>query len=107
MGNLRIEIEQEKRRLSVFDGDDVVKAFDVAFGFTPTGSKEIEGDGKTPEGEYFVCVKNPESRFYLSLGLNYPNEADAKRGLESGLITEAEHDAVIEAVQNGQMPRQN
>jgi murein L,D-transpeptidase YafK len=107
VAKLRIEVRKKDRKLSLFDGEAWVRELDVAFGFAPAGSKEIEGDGKTPEGEYFVAVKNPESRFHLSLGLNYPNVGDATRGLESGLITGVEHDAIVKAIQKGQMPPQN
>src|SRR6185295_4828829 len=35
-----------------------------------------EGDRQMPEGFYHVAVFNPESNFYLSLGLDYPNQSD-------------------------------
>jgi murein L,D-transpeptidase YafK len=35
-----------------------------------------EGDGRTPEGDYIVDRRNPNSEYYLSLGIDYPNEAD-------------------------------
>ncbi len=56
-----------------------------------------EGDGRTPEGTYYVCVKNPKSRFHLSLGISYPTPADAARGLRDRLITPAQHDAIVAA----------
>ena len=40
------------------------------------GPKRREGDGQVPEGFYMVDRFNPRSLFHLSLGLNYPNEAD-------------------------------
>jgi len=105
---LRIEIEKKAKTLRVF-GDDgkLLNAFAAAFGFAPRGSKEVEGDGKTPQGEYVVCVKNPKSKFHLSLALNYPNSADAGRGLSAGLITRDEHDSIVEANLKGSLPPQN
>jgi len=38
--------------------------------------KKYEGDGKTPEGTYFIDRRNPNSRFHLSLGISYPNAQD-------------------------------
>ncbi|MGH7784164.1 MAG: L,D-transpeptidase family protein [Candidatus Binatia bacterium] len=107
MEGLQIEIVKSERKLSVFEGADLVASFEVAFGFEPIGPKAMSSDGRTPEGEYLVCAKNPESKFHLSLALNYPNEWDAKRGLESGLITEAQHDAILEANKNGKLPPQD
>jgi len=53
-------------------------------GFAPTGHKEIEGDGKTPEGAYFIDRKNPNSSFYLSIGISYPNAADRAKARAMG-----------------------
>jgi murein L,D-transpeptidase YafK len=70
----------------------------VGLGFSPVDGKVREGDGCTPEGEFYVCVKNAASKFYLSLGLSYPNAEDAERGLRDGLITKAQHDQIISAI---------
>jgi len=40
------------------------------------GPKRRQGDLQIPEGVYHVNHFNPESNFYLSLGLNYPNASD-------------------------------
>ena len=40
------------------------------------GTKQVRGDGKTPEGRYFIDRRNPNSNFHLSLGINYPNAQD-------------------------------
>lgn len=50
----------------------------VALGFAPVGNKEKEGDGKTPEGRYFVCLKK-RGKYGPSLGISYPSAADAQR----------------------------
>jgi len=43
------------------------------------GPKRREGDRQIPEGFYTIDRFNPQSRFLLSLGLNYPNASDLKR----------------------------
>jgi murein L,D-transpeptidase YafK len=40
------------------------------------GPKRFEGDYQVPEGFYFIDRFNPNSSYYLSLGLNYPNASD-------------------------------
>jgi murein L,D-transpeptidase YafK len=102
----RLVITKKDRKLEVFDGDKLIKTFKVSLGFTPTGDKEIEGDGKTPEGEFYIYIKNPKSQFYLSLGVSYPGVEDAERGLRDGLITETEHDEIIDAVRQRKKPPQ-
>ena len=65
-----------------------------------------EGDGATPEGDFYVFVKNNKSAYYLSLGVSYPNVEDAARGLRDGLITKAQHDAIVEAQRKKVAPPQ-
>src|SRR5262245_27660555 len=70
----RILVIKSERVLRLLDaGGGVVAEYPIIFGQQGVGTKEIEGDRRTPEGEYLICVKNPESKFHLSLGLNYPN----------------------------------
>src|SRR3954471_18118560 len=40
------------------------------------GPKRMAGDYQVPEGFYFINEFNPNSNYYLSLGLNYPNQSD-------------------------------
>jgi hypothetical protein len=94
----RILIRKAQRQMQFFDGDRIARTYRVGLGFSPVGDKEREGDGRTPEGFYYICAKNPESRFCLSLGLSYPNTEDAKRGLEAGLITEADYERIATAI---------
>ena len=67
---------KEDRKLVLLHDDKILRSFDFDLGFAPTGDKTISGDGKTPEGSYFIDRKNPNSRFHLSLGISYPNAAD-------------------------------
>lgn len=40
------------------------------------GPKRYEGDRQVPEGSYFIEDFNPQSDFYLSMLINYPNYSD-------------------------------
>ena len=102
--NARIVIRKKKRILELYSGKKLVRSCRIGLGSTPTGDKEREGDGRTPEGTYYVCVKNPQSRYYLSVGLDYPNAEDAKRGLAAGRISRKEHDAIVRAVSEKRIP---
>ncbi|MEM8932496.1 MAG: L,D-transpeptidase family protein [Acidobacteriota bacterium] len=104
---LRIEIHKEDRRLVLLRGDALVVEHPIGLGFSPTGHKQREGDGATPEGRYRVCVKNPQSQYYLSLGINYPNSEDADRGLERGQITADQAAAIRRAERRGVCPPWN
>jgi murein L,D-transpeptidase YafK len=99
-------IHKEKRSLTYTDGT-VTREFQISLGFTPAGPKLQQGDGKTPEGVYFVTHKNPKSNFHLSLGISYPNVDDAREGLRSGLISRREYAAIEKAIRRHLTPPQN
>jgi L,D-transpeptidase catalytic domain len=103
----RILISKSARRLELYADGRVVRTYRIALGLNPTDDKERQGDRRTPEGDFYVCMKNDRSQFYLSLGLSYPNEEDAARGLRAGLITQAQHDAIVRAIQHKQRPPWN
>lgn len=72
----RVVVEKGARKMHLFHHQRVLKTYNVGLGFAPVGHKQIEGDGKTPEGLYYIDRRNPNSRFHLSLGVSYPNERD-------------------------------
>lgn len=106
MENPRIVIKKNERLLSICDGDALVREYKIVLGFSPAGDKETRGDGKTPEGEFYVCAKNPASKFYLSLGLSYPNVEAANRGLREKTISLEEYNAIVKAIDEKRMPPQ-
>ena len=69
-----------------------------------SGDKVQEGDEITPSGKFYVCTRNDKSLYYLALGLSYPSEEDAQRGLAQGLITQEQYDAIVKANRNGEQP---
>ena len=60
----------------LLNGTQVLKVYDIHLGGNPVGPKQFEGDGKTPEGVYFITHRNARSAYHLSLGISYPNEVD-------------------------------
>lgn len=58
------------------------------------GPKNRQGDRQIPEGVYSVPLLNPNSKYYLSARLNYPNELDKKRAKFYG-ITKPGNDIYI------------
>ena len=83
-----IDLFKSDRTLLLYNGERVLKSYKVDLGFAPTGHKQFEGDGKTPEGKYIIDRRNPRSLFHLSIGISYPNEADVafakSKGREPG-----------------------
>ena len=104
--NPRLVIKKRERKLLLFNGEKLVKTYNIALGFAPSSNKMKQGDGKTPEGEFYIFTKNDKSKFYLSLGLSYPNIEHAQRGLKEKLITRAAHDSIVKAIEKKQKPLQ-
>jgi hypothetical protein len=94
-----------QRRLELWVGRRMVKAYRVQLGIVPHGAKIRQGDRRTPEGDYFICAHSG-SAYYLALWISYPNLADARRGLKEGLITPREFEEVAGALKEGRCPPQ-
>lgn len=103
----RLVVQKARRQLLVYSGETLLKTYRVGLGGNPVPPKERQGDLATPEGSYVVCIRNPRSRFLLSLGLNYPNAADADRGLSAGLVTRSQHRRIVERARTGACPPWN
>jgi murein L,D-transpeptidase YafK len=102
----RILVNKAQRRLELWVGRHMVKAYRVQLGWRAHGPKMRLGDQKTPEGRYFIYSHRP-SAYYLGLWLAYPNADDARRGLDSGLIGPAQYKAILEKLAAGACPPQD
>lgn len=80
-----IVISKRNRVLELRTGERLLKRYRINLGFEPVGTKVMSGDGRTPEGQYFIDRRNPRSDFYLSLGLSYPNAMDVARARALGV----------------------
>ena len=80
----QIVVEKSARKMYLLHHNAVLTSYDIGLGFAPEGDKKIQGDGKTPEGDYLIDRRNPNSSFYLSLGINYPSFSDVEEARELG-----------------------
>jgi len=73
---------KEERRLEVYAAADTktgmtfITSFPILAASGSAGLKLCEGDRQVPEGFYRIELLNPNSRFHLSLRVNYPNAED-------------------------------
>jgi murein L,D-transpeptidase YafK len=105
--NPRILVKKRARQLLLYSDGKVVRTYRVGLGLSPDGDKVRQGDRRTPEGDFYIFVKNDKSAFYLSLGISYPNAEHAARGLRDGLINKAQYDSIIRALKAGKTPPQH
>ncbi len=81
----RIVVVKSERKLHLMKGDEVMRSYDVSLGRNPTGPKIEEGDLRTPEGRYIIDWRNPNSDFFMSLHVSYPNTRDLARSRAQGV----------------------
>ncbi|MFT4784743.1 MAG: murein L,D-transpeptidase YafK [Paracoccaceae bacterium] len=72
----RVVVLKGSRKMYLLNGNSALRTYDFDLGFAPVGHKQIEGDGRTPEGSYLIDRRNPNSSFHLSIGIDYPNARD-------------------------------
>jgi len=75
----RVVVYKSQRKLVLFKEGVVLREYQIALGSYPVGPKQMEGDGKTPEGQYTIDYRNPKSQFHLSLHISYPKAEDIAR----------------------------
>ncbi|WP_090270915.1 L,D-transpeptidase family protein [Thalassovita taeanensis] len=80
----RVVVFKQDRKMHLLSNESALKSYDIGLGFAPSGHKSVEGDGKTPEGQYRIDRRNPNSEFHLSIGISYPNTEDRARALAVG-----------------------
>jgi murein L,D-transpeptidase YafK len=107
LSNPTIYVYKTERRLQVVDNKILVRDYHIALGPQPKGDKYLRGDGRTPEGEFFVCVKNPSSKYHKGLGLNYPSTRHAEDAYVSGMISREEYDRIVRANEKKTLPPHN
>jgi murein L,D-transpeptidase YafK len=70
-GQLEVWVKNDRK-----DAFKLFKTYRVCAMAGTLGPKRMAGDYQVPEGFYYINEFNPNSNYYLSLGLNYPNQSD-------------------------------
>jgi len=78
-------IDKSDRELYLLSDGEIFRTFKIALGIRPEGDKKKEGDFKTPEGRYLLDVRNPNSDYFLSIHVSYPNRVDRREASQDGL----------------------
>lgn len=79
---------KKERTLQLVSHGKVIHSYRIALGGNPVGPKTMQGDHKTPEGDYVLDRRNAHSRFYKAIHISYPNAQDrasaSKKGVSAG-----------------------
>ena len=80
-----VVVWKSKRKLVLFNQSIPIKEYSIKLGFNPVGHKTMEGDGRTPEGKYYINRINYNSKYHRSLGISYPNYNDKAVSKKNGV----------------------
>lgn len=81
----RIVVKKAQRRLYLMRGNTPWRSYKIALGLQPTGHKRHQGDGRTPEGRYYIDRRNDHSQYRKALQISYPSTADRLRAQAQGV----------------------
>jgi len=81
----QVVVKKSERKLYLLNHGTVLRAYKIALGARPEGHKQFEGDYRTPEGKYRLTRRNPNSDYFLSIQINYPNDQDIARAKRNGV----------------------
>ncbi|HVF10600.1 MAG TPA: L,D-transpeptidase [Abditibacteriaceae bacterium] len=95
LSDTRIVVTKSARRLDLYSGATLIKSYRVSLGAQPAGHKRQQGDGRTPEGQFYICTRNAStSVFHIFLGLSYPALPDATRAAQKKIISRRQYQLI-------------
>lgn len=101
-------VDTRNQTLSVMRGTATVQIYTgIAIGRFGTTEAKRTLDGKTPLGEFRISRIAQKTSFHRFFGLDYPNLAHARAGLESGRISPADFRAIRDALRRNTTPPQH
>ena len=79
-----ILVDKSERKMWLINEGRKYREYDISLGDEPVGHKEREGDERTPARKYVIDYRNPQSRYHLSLHINYPRKQDEENARKKG-----------------------
>jgi murein L,D-transpeptidase YafK len=95
----QIVVTKSSHRMVLMHQSSILRSYQVSLGRGSIGPKTRAGDHRTPEGNYIIDWRNPQSRFHRSLHISFPNSGDLQRAKQLGAAPGGE--IMIHGLQNG------
>ena len=80
-----VVVVKAERRLELWRGGELLRAYPIRLGANPVGPKIFQGDGRTPEGAYVIDRRTRATRFHRALHISYPQPDNETRAAQYGL----------------------
>lgn len=77
--DLRIHIDKSDYKLSIITDSKIIKEYPVVFGKNPIDDKLMEGDRRTPEGNFKIRDFYPHKSWSKFIWINYPTKDSWKK----------------------------
>jgi murein L,D-transpeptidase YafK len=78
-GEISIVVVKSTYELKVYDQDGWYATYPAVFGSKSLDDKMMEGDRKTPEGEYHIVTKKPHQKWDKMMLIDFPTKADLEK----------------------------
>jgi hypothetical protein len=78
-GGVSLIVYKLDRKMVAYRDGRPIRTFPVGLGANGLSHKRQSGDDATPEGRYHIARKNPNSRYYKALLIDYPNDEDRRQ----------------------------
>jgi murein L,D-transpeptidase YafK len=95
----KVVVLKSDHKMMLLRNGELLKTFAVSIARNPVGPKTHNGDHKTPEGNYVIDGRNPQSKFHLSMHVSYPNSRDADNARREAVTPGG--NIMIHGLQNG------
>jgi murein L,D-transpeptidase YafK len=104
-----ILVDTRALTLTVFSAENhtLARFANIAIGSGGVAEAHHQGDASTPLGTFHVSWIDRHSRFDTFYGLDYPSAPIARRAYAEGTISQAELDAILQALRHHRTPPQN
>ncbi len=80
-----IIVEKKERKMYLYKENEVQSVVPISLGKNPIGTKEQQGDNRTPEGQFWISKKLCSPKYYRSLCISYPRPEDREKAEEKGV----------------------
>lgn len=81
----KVLVDKSERAMWLISHGKRYREYKISLGDNPIGHKQQQGDERTPEGNYVIDYRNPQSSYHLSLHITYPDKQDRDNARKKGV----------------------